>query len=78
MHVAPVGQAYEHAPQSSASVMRFVQPIVGQNVIGFVHAQTPALHATPAPQLAPHAPQLFGSICRVAHCPPQQAPLQSL
>jgi hypothetical protein len=69
--IAPVPQAWPHAPQFALSECRSTHA-VPHAVRPDGHPQAPAVHSVVgAVQVAPHAPQLAGSVASVAHREPQ-------
>jgi hypothetical protein len=60
-----------HAPQFSASVCVFTQPLAHAVGVLPVHVQLLDTHVRPPVHVMPHPPQLFGSVARLRHTPPQ-------
>jgi hypothetical protein len=62
------------SPQCAESVFVSTQrlpPVPAHTVKGASHAQCDIMHAVPAGQALPHAPQLLRSLPRSTHVPPQ-------
>ena len=68
--IVPLPQALAQLPQFCGSVLKFVQKALVPVPQAFGSAvgqpQVPLVHAWPAGQTVPHAPQLFGSFAVVA------------